>query len=138
MLSSREGQVTKKMFIIHFLREVTISSHVTHHPDCTSNSSQEESSFPLCQPPKTNIDDAEDATAKALRGATIGAAAAASPVSKLTTSTLVQASGILSRPPIMYSLPEMIQHKTTIPSKPTSLLVVIMLKEGINVNEASG
>ncbi len=100
------GQVMKKNVVSVFLPEVTISSNVTYWADCVSNISHDERKLFWCQPPNTNIDDAEDATAGAKRGACIGAAAAASPVSKLTTSTLVQPDGIncapiASDPPIM-------------------------------------
>ncbi len=82
------------VLIIFFLIEITIYLHVTHMADCASNISHDERILFWYQPPKTNIDDVEDATAGAMRGACIGAAAAASPVSNLTTSTLVQPNGI--------------------------------------------
>ncbi len=75
------------MFLIIFLSEITICSNVTHLADCASNISHDESSLPWCHPPKTNIDDAEDVTARELRGVCIDAVGAASPVSKLTMST---------------------------------------------------
>ncbi len=82
-----------------------VDSHVTHSANCGLNISQDESRLPLCKPPKTNIDDADDATAHAQRGFCIDAATEASPVSKLTTPTLLQPRGGLFNPPMMYSLP---------------------------------
>ncbi len=63
---------------------------MTHWGDCALNISHDDISFPSCVPPKANIDDAEDVTAGEMRGSCSDAAAAASPVSKLTTSTSVQ------------------------------------------------
>ncbi len=90
--------------------KTNIDKYVTHHPDCVSNS-QDERTLPSSVPPKTNIDDAEDVTAGALQDACIDAAAVASPVSKLTTSTSLQT--LIVPPPMMYNLPEMKQHQTT-------------------------
>ncbi len=59
----------------------------------------------------SNIDDAEDATAGEMRGDCIDAARATSPVSKLTTSTMVEPSG--NPPLMMYSLPDMKEHQST-------------------------
>ncbi len=70
-----------------FLIEITIFSHVTHWADCASNISHDESSLRWCHPPKTNIEAAEDSTARELRGVCIDEAGAASPVYKLTTLT---------------------------------------------------
>ncbi len=109
---------------------------MTHWADCASNISHDKSSLRWCHPPKTNIEDAEDATARELRGVCIDAAGAASPVSKLTTLTLLQ-SGVFP-PPMMYNLPEMKQNQTTVPNKMTSLLVVYMLLEVVYANQVLG
>ncbi len=82
---------------------------MTHLADCASNISHDERALFWYQPPKTNIEDAEDATARELRGVCIDAAWAASPLSKLAPLTLLQTSVVL--PPIMYNLPEMTQIK---------------------------
>ncbi len=63
---------------------------MTHLADCASNISHDERSLFWYHPPKTNIEDAEDATARELRGVCIDEAAAASPVSKQATSTSLQ------------------------------------------------
>ncbi len=88
---------------------------MTRLADCASNISHDERILPWCHPPQTNIDAAEAVTAKDLRGVCIVAAGAASPVSKLITSTVLQTSVVL--PPMLYNLPELKQHQTTIPSK---------------------